>query len=204
MFANPRFIYFAFLAPILLFSACKKSSSASPSAKPTTEQPAAGQEERDAQTPGAVGNLAPAQPQDHILAYEQQLAAYELRLQQEGLIFAQAETANRSQEQEISSRTKSTTKLHQRAPKKSSRSSETKPASSPRPTTDATAGAQLEQGESRCQRICSLAAAICQLETQICELAEHHVDEERYTQLCERAEADCKTANEGCSSCQPE
>lgn len=54
---------------------------------------------------------------------------------------------------------------------------------------------------ARCERICVLATNVCQLRERICELSDHHRDELRYLEACERANHDCKRATEACDGC---
>lgn len=53
----------------------------------------------------------------------------------------------------------------------------------------------------RCTNVCDLSRSICDLEAQICSLAERHVDDRRYSEVCERASADCRVAQEACNAC---
>ena len=62
--------------------------------------------------------------------------------------------------------------------------------------------ADVDRGDrGRCTNICAISRSICDLEAQICSLAERHVDERRYSEVCERASADCRVAQEACNAC---
>ncbi len=54
---------------------------------------------------------------------------------------------------------------------------------------------------SRCERVCSLAAATCDLRDRICDLASDHPDDARYDDACMRAEDQCVAARSYCDSC---
>ncbi len=66
-------------------------------------------------------------------------------------------------------------------------------------------GAGLDRSTSRerrrCTNVCDLSRSICDLEAQICSLAERHVDDRRYSEVCERAGGDCRVAQEACNAC---
>ncbi len=55
--------------------------------------------------------------------------------------------------------------------------------------------------EDRCPRICSLSGSTCELTEEICELADRHTDDDTYSMACERANNDCKQAQEACLEC---
>lgn len=57
------------------------------------------------------------------------------------------------------------------------------------------------QRQTRCERICELAAAVCDLEARICALADEHAGEDRYASTCARAGGDCQRATEACDAC---
>ncbi len=77
----------------------------------------------------------------------------------------------------------------------------------PRPTPaknqEAVAASEDEAGLGRCALICDLADTTCDLEGKICDLAARHPGDARYTDLCRRAEDDCKLAADACQQCSP-
>lgn len=56
---------------------------------------------------------------------------------------------------------------------------------------------------SRCERICDLNQAICDVSARICALASQpdHVEDARYAESCNRAEARCEQAENACNEC---
>lgn len=67
----------------------------------------------------------------------------------------------------------------------------------------AAAASEDEGGVGRCALICDLADTTCDLEGKICDLAARHPGDARYTDLCRRAEDDCKLAADACQQCSP-
>ena len=55
---------------------------------------------------------------------------------------------------------------------------------------------------TRCERICDLADNTCDLADKICALADEHVDDVRYEDACDRAEAQCEAASDACTNCE--
>ncbi len=57
---------------------------------------------------------------------------------------------------------------------------------------------------TRCERICDLSDNTCDLADKICALADEHVDDVRYEDACDRAEAQCEAATDACTRCEDE
>lgn len=55
---------------------------------------------------------------------------------------------------------------------------------------------------TRCERICDLSDNTCDLADKICALADEHVDDVRYEDACDRAEAQCEAATDACTNCE--
>jgi hypothetical protein len=53
----------------------------------------------------------------------------------------------------------------------------------------------------KCEELCELSRAICEVKTKMCELADAHVSDGEYQDLCRQAKQRCQRASDSCIRC---
>jgi|GEM_PF-1582088 len=53
----------------------------------------------------------------------------------------------------------------------------------------------------KCEELCQLSRAICEIKTKMCEIADEHVADDAYQNLCRQAKQRCQRASESCHRC---
>lgn len=57
------------------------------------------------------------------------------------------------------------------------------------------------QDPAACEELCELSQAICEVKTKMCELADEHVGDDEYQDLCRDAKLRCRQASDSCVAC---
>jgi hypothetical protein len=65
---------------------------------------------------------------------------------------------------------------------------------------------QLEAGAgtsdpAKCEELCELSKSICEVKSKMCEIADEHVGDDEYQDLCRVAKQRCQRASESCVRC---
>lgn len=131
---------------------------------------------------------------------EAQLAQYEQMLQQREQQLRGAGIALAHLGDEVApNKDKNNAKVEGGISTKSSTKRSTKKKSKPesRPSSKPVAGGSI----NTCSNICMLKQSTCDLEQKICDLASRNSDSERYANVCQRAQQDCKVATTACTKC---
>jgi len=53
----------------------------------------------------------------------------------------------------------------------------------------------------KCKELCELSHTICEVKTKMCEIADEHVSNDEYQDLCRRAKQRCREASDSCVRC---
>lgn len=53
----------------------------------------------------------------------------------------------------------------------------------------------------KCEDLCELSRAICDVKSKMCEIADDHVSDDEYQDLCRKAKQRCREASESCVRC---
>ena len=187
-------IYIDCLACILIFSACKSTHSDSVSPKSET----ATKLDQNLHSSTDAKNLAKDKSghPDEWTVYEQQLTAYELRLQGEGVSLRPSKPSINPDSTPVEPAQPPAPSEPKKVPDRKQNTPSTSSGSKARELGIPSGSAGRDIVEMCSQPFLDLASSICALKLKICELSALHPDEERYQQLCQRAETDCNVANE--------
>ncbi len=52
-----------------------------------------------------------------------------------------------------------------------------------------------------CERLCALATSICGVQEKLCNIADDHVGDDHYQQLCREAKRECRDSQDRCIEC---
>lgn len=147
----------------------------------------------------ADGTTSPEARLDNIAAIESELTANQARLESQGVVLPPPNpAAPEVADEDAAAAEPAVSPPPEPEPESARRSRDDQPS---RKAREYSPHSPDRDSRTRCERICELADSTCDLADKICALAEEHVDDVRYEDACDRAEAQCEAASDACTSC---